>query len=63
MFEIIEHTNDVGRRGFIVRNNDNGKDLGTYRFYDDALAHLKRLEQARMRRLRAANVKAAQEAA
>ena len=59
MYEINETINDVGRRGFVVRNTETGKDLGTYRFYDDALAHTKRLEQARIRRLRDANVKAA----
>ena len=57
MFEVIESINDVGRRVFIVRNTERNKDLGTFRFYDDAIAKLRALEGARMRRLRAANLR------
>ena len=57
MYEIIETTTAAGR-SFSVRNESTGKIVRTHRFYDDALAHLRRLENARIRRLRDSNVAA-----
>lgn len=57
MFEVIETINDIGRRVFVVRNHDTGRDLGSFRFHDDAINHMRKLENARMRRLRDKNVR------
>ena len=57
MFEVIERINDVNRRVFVLINTESGRELGSYRFSDDAIAHMRRLESARIRRLRDANVK------
>lgn len=61
MFDIIESTNDIGRRVFTVRNTENGKDLGTFTFYDDALRKMRILQNAKTRRLIAANMRATQQ--
>lgn len=56
MYEILL-TEDAFGRAWIVRNSKTGVYLKVHRFYDDAMAHLRRLEQARMRRLRDRNVR------
>lgn len=43
MFKILERTNDVGRRQFVVLNERNGKELGAFRFYDDAVRRVNAL--------------------
>lgn len=55
MFDIIETTNDVGRRAFILRNLETGRDLGRFTYYDDALARQKQLITAHVRRLKERN--------
>lgn len=57
MYEVISEMGTPGTNSYVVRNTENGKKLQRHRFYDDAIAHLKRLESARIRRIRDRNVK------
>jgi hypothetical protein len=50
MYEIVDNST-AERREFIVRNTDTGRDIRAHRFYDDALAHLRRLINSRVSRL------------
>ncbi len=63
MFDIQERTNDVGRRIFVVVNLERGRDLASFRFYDDAAKRVRDLCNARIRRLRAANERQADQSA
>jgi len=53
MYEIVDNST-AERREFIVRNTDTGRDIRAHRFYDDALAHLRRLINSRVSRLSSA---------
>jgi hypothetical protein len=53
MYEIIDNST-AERREFIVRNTDTGRNIRAHRFYDDALAHLRRLINSRVSRLSSA---------
>lgn len=56
MYDIID-ASTAERRQFLVRNLDTGRDLRAHRFYEDALAHKRRLVNARVARLKASNAR------
>jgi hypothetical protein len=50
MYDLIETTNETGRSFSVV--NSKGKVLRVHRYYEDAVAHLRRLHNARIRQYR-----------
>jgi hypothetical protein len=50
MYDLIETSNESGRSFSVV--NSKGRVLRTHRYYEDALAHLRRLHNARIRQYR-----------
>lgn len=56
MYEIKEQSKGT-ERGYVIVNEETGREVGSFRFYEDALAKLRRLYSARVSRLRKSNAR------